>query len=273
MNTPIPYSEYKGLQGVRWSELEYMHQSPLAYQQNLWDPKAATRGMDNGSAIHTAVLEPELFDESYTWWDGIQNGYEWEGVKAGAEAAGMTVLKPEQWQACTDAAKAVHLLRQGREARRVMRGCQREVTLRWIDPRTHIRCKARPDLVGAHVLADVKTTTTVEARKFGRLAGDRLYHGKMAMALMGLRELGKRIDVVRVIAIEQAAPHDVAVYYLTQDQLDAGIDLVNELLAKLKLCRRKRSWPGRQEHEQPLELAPWLLPSENDIEGMGIKFA
>lgn len=266
MSATIPFAEYERLRGERWSDLQYMATSPLAYREHKLNPKGPTRIMDNGSAIHTAVLEPHLFDAEHVLYDGRRGTNDFKAFEA--EHVGQTILNGEQWDACMGAAEAVHLLRQGREARKAMRGCRHEVTLRWTDPRTRILCKARPDLVGSHVLSDVKTTTSVEARKFGRLAGDRLYHGKMAMAFMGLRELGKRIYMVRIIAVEQSPPHDVAVYYLTMDQIDAGIDLVNELLSKLKVCRRRNSWPGRQEREEPLELAPWLLAdagAEEDV--------
>ena len=122
------------------------------------------------------------------------------------------------------------------------------------------------------MLADVKTTGSVDPRKFGRLAGAMLYHGKMAFAAMGLRELGRPVERVTIIAVEQSAPHDIGVFDIDAAALYSSEEMVCGLLQRLKECRRRRSWPGRCENTQVLDLAPWLFESDNDLSGLGIAF-
>lgn len=277
MTAPIPFAEYAAWPGVHWSTLAAMGTSPLAYHEAVTNPKPPSATMELGSAIHTAILEPELFEAEYAMYDGRK------GTKAYAEwleqqAADVTVLSVEQYAQCMGAAEAVWCKPQGREARRVLRGARREVSIRWTDPVTRIRCKARPDIVrfgrcsqGATIqqvaptmLADVKTTSSVDARKFGKIAADLGYDGKMAFARMGLEVMpgGWYVDEVKIIAVEQKPPHDVAVFDVTEEVLGAGEAKVCEYLARLKTCRRRRSWPGRYTGSQPLDFPRYALPDD-----------
>ena len=262
LRADIPFADYLRLQGVSWSKLSAARTSMLAYHEGLTADKQPTPLMIVGSAIHAAVLEPHIFDAEYVLYEGRKSGGPWETFKA--EHPGATVLNPEQYEQVMGAAWAVLHGRQGREARSVMRRCKREVTLRWVDPATHIRCKARPDLVRRGLLADLKTTGSAEKRKFGRLAGELGYHGKMAFAAMGLRTLGVPFERVAVIAVEQKPPHDIGVFDIGEEDLALSEDMVSNLLAKVKECRRRRIWPGRYEGAQALDLVPWLFEDETD---------
>jgi len=270
LRTDIAFAEYQRLQGVNWSTLSAARTSMLAYHDGLGRPKEPTPLMIVGSAIHAAVLEPHIFDAEYLIYEGRKSGGPWETFKA--EHPSATVLTSEQYEQVMGAAWAVLHGRQGREARRVMRGCKREVTLRWNDPDTRVICKARPDLVRGGLLADLKTTGSVDGRKFGRLAGDLGYHGKMAFAAMGLRVLGIPVERATIIAVEQKPPHDVGVFDIGDEAMAWSEDMVCGLLSRLKQCRRSRSWPGRYEGAQALDLAPWTFEDNTDLTDLGIAF-
>lgn len=269
----IPFTAYQRYRGVSWSSLMHARTSWLEFRDRLLNPRPATAAMDLGSAIHCAVLEPEVFASRYAVFDGRRGTTahgEWQ-----AEHIGMVDLKPAEWEQCMGAAWAVHEGAQGRQARRIMRFCRAELSLRWTDPHSRVLCKARPDLVGPHVLADLKTTGSVDARKFGRLAGDLGYHGKMAFASMGLEAMGRRPDDVYIIAVEQTAPHDVGVFRLCDGDRDNAEIEVGRLLAGLQECRRKRRWPGRYQNTELLDLPAWTFEREldNDISDLGFALA
>jgi len=279
----ISFGDYRRLVGVNWSTLSAMDTSALQYHDDLLSPPEATATMRLGTAIHTAVLEPEMFAAEYGLFDGRRGtkAYdEWQ-----AEHPGMADLKPDEWEQCMGAAYAVHRAGHGREARRTMRGCRREPSLVWTDPMTGIRCKARPDLVRfaqkrsggitPWILADMKTTTTVDARKFGRTAAELLYHGKMAFARRGLETIfGSPPLSVEIIAVEQKRPHDIGVFPLYPDVLYAGDQLVTKLLRQLQTCRKRRTWPGRYQDQEPVALyfPAWALASDTDLSDLGIAF-
>jgi len=251
-----------------------MRTSPLAYRQNALHPRAATATMTLGSAIHAAVLEPAVFAVTYSEFDGRRGTKahdEWQ-----AEHPGMVDLKPDEWEQCMGAAHAVRRAIQGRQARRIMRVCRAEATLRWDDPVSHTRCKARPDLVGPRVLADLKTTTSVDEHTFCRLAGDMGYHGKMAFASKGLDAIGSRPEEVYIIAVEQKAPHDVGVFELDAATLERSERDVDHYLSRLQECRRRRSWPGRYQNIERLDIADYQFEPEafledTDISGIGLQ--
>ena len=253
----VSFADYQRAQGVSWSTLSHMRTSPLDYRENVLNPKPATATMFLGSAIHCAALEPELFESTYAVFGGRRgtNAYtEWQ-----AEHPGMTDLKPSEYEQCMGATEALYRGIQGKHARRLLRVCRKEVSLRWVDPWTRIRCKARPDLVGPGVLADLKTTGSVDASKFGRLAGDLGYPGKMAFALMGMEALGIKPADVYIVAVEQTPPHDVGVFRMDDSDLERARAEVERLLRLLKECRRARRWPGRFANVEMLDLPPWTF--------------
>lgn len=270
--TSMTFSDYQKRRGVSWTSLSAMGTSALLYHHRQRNPIVPTPIMILGTAIHAKTLEPELFDSSYVKWEGGSkqtNAY--KAFKAEATDAGLIVLGESEWEQVEGAAWAINKARQGREARRIMRGCKREPSLFWKDPITGIMLKARPDLVsrtrehdgtlGPWVLADLKTTTTVDERKFGRTAGDMLYHCKMAFARMGCEAIfGNSPHRVTIIAVEQSAPHDVGTFDICEGDLDRSETQVHKLLGQLKTCRKRRTWPGRCENTQLLNLGPWLFP-------------
>ena len=269
----IPFAEYWHRPGMNWSALHHMDTSPLKFRDEQLDPSPPSAIMTLGSAIHCVILEPSKFADEYAMFDGRRgtNAYaDWQ-----AEHPGVVDLKPDEWQQCMGAGEAVHRLRQGRDARRLIRGSRHEVSLFWTDPATGIRCKARPDIVRLTrmrdgrlfpmELADVKTTTTIDARTFGRLSAGMLYHGKMAFAMRGLEAIfGAAPYRVSIIAVEQKRPHDVAVFPVDPDILYAGDQLVTKLLHQLKTCRKRRTWPGRYAEPVPLDFPEYALPADSD---------
>lgn len=264
-------SSYRASPGINWSSLSAMRQSPAAYHHRLVTPREDTPAMALGRLIHSCVLEPERVAEQYAVWEGGRRGTkaheEWLAENVGKEAT--TLADMEKAQAIAAAVWAHPA------ARRVLRGGRIEVPLRWTDPLTHMRCKGRPDHIRAGALSDLKSTKSVEPRAFGRSAEAFGMHGQMAFYRRGMDVLGMKQGPVRLIAVEQEEPHEVAVYVLDPDVLYAGGLLVNRLLHDVKKCRRyygnKRPWPGRFQEEVALEFPAWALPPDSDIGSVGLE--
>ena len=253
------FSDYSDLAGVNYSHLKEMARSPLHYQHRLTAPRTDTPAMRLGRAIHTAVLEPDLFPVHWTLYDGRRAGNAWtEFAEVNASKGILTV---DEYETVLNIRDAVH---RHKVARRLLRYGKSEVTLRWVDPVSRIRCKARLDHLRGDALTDLKSTKDIDNRVFGRLAANMGYAGQLGFYRLGLLATGHDIAPVRIIAVESAAPHDVAVFTVDEDILEVGVMEVRKLLHQVKDCRRKRRWPGRYESEESLEFPQWALPADTD---------
>lgn len=253
---------YRRLRAVNWSTLREMKRSPMHYRYRLEHPPEETPAMRLGRAIHTAVLEPDAFPLEYVVYDGPRRaGAEWQ--EFALVNAARTILKRDEYETALDVRDAVlgHKL-----AARLLRRGRTEVTLQWVDPETRIRCKGRLDHLRGDVLTELKSSKDIEARTFGRLAVRMGYVEQLAFYRRGLLATGHAEAPVNIIAVESEPPFDVAVRPLSDDELWAGDEIVGELLAKVKECRRLRRWPGAYPDADALEVPGWYFEDGKDDE-------
>lgn len=250
------FEDYTDLRGVNFSLLKEMARSPRHYQHRLHHRRPDTPAMRFGRAVHCAVLEPDLFPVRWTLYDGRRSGNSWlEFVSVNADKSILTVDEYESVLAIRDAVRAHKV------ARRLLRWGKPELTLRWVDEKTRIRCKARLDwLAPGSTLVDLKTTRDIDNRIFGRVSERMLYPSQLAFYRRGLVANGHGPGPAYIIAVEPEAPFDVAVFEVTEDVLMAGDLIVHDLLHKVRECRRRRRWPGRYESAEPLDFPVWALP-------------
>jgi len=262
------HADYALVRAVNWSTLREMQRSPAHYRHRLTTPREDTPAMAMGRLIHTAVLEPDRLPLEYAVWDGGRRGT--NDYKAWLAQQGrrqiVTVPEYEKALAIRDAVHAHKV------ARRLLRYGKAEVPLQWVDPPTRIRCKARLDWLRGDTFTDLKSTTDIDGRTFGRLAQRMQYHCQLAFYRSGLLATGHKPAPVRIIAVEVEDPFEVAVFEVDEDVLFVGELEVRALLHRVKDCRRKRRWPGRYEQEEALDFPEWALASDNDLTDLGIAF-
>lgn len=251
------FPSYASKAGVNWSTLREMGKSPAHYRHRLDTPREDTPAMRLGRAIHTAVLEPDCFPHEYVVFNGPRRaGKDWD--EFALVNSDKTILKADEYDLALDVRDAV---RRHKSARRLLRRGKPEVTLKWVDPKTRLRCKARLDWVApGGVLVDLKSTRDADPHAFGRLAERMSYHGQLAFYRRGLIACGWNPAPVYIVAVEPEAPHDVLVYKVDEDVLLAGDLLVHDYLHRVRVCRKRRSWPGRDQGVQALDFPQWALP-------------
>lgn len=266
----MDFAAYAAMEGVNWSTLKAMRDSPLAYRHALSVPRQDTTALALGRVTHTIVFEPEKFGAEFVIWTGGRRaGKAWDDFVA--EHEGLTIVKPEEIDQAVAMADAVkrHPL-----AQPYLIGGLFEQPITWTDPDTGLQCKARPDSMQPHrkTLVDLKSAVSIEGRRFGNAAARYGYHCQLAHYANGIeRALGWRPEHVKLIAVEKTAPHDVAVFSLTEDDIYAGHVEVCELLQKLRAHMDAKTWPGRYVEEQALQLPAWLfLDDDADADGFGL---
>lgn len=260
---------YSKIDAVNWSTLKHMRRSPRHFLHALRTVGAAedTRSMLLGRAAHTAILEPDRFLDQYVMFGGeSRRGKAWE--EFAEQNAGKEILKLDEYKlalAMRDAVEAhpvaVSLLSSGAA----------EETIQWRDDKSAIECKGRVDWVDAsrRIFVDVKTAADIAAPIFSAAAARLGYHGQIAFYRRGLEALhGSTFDGY-LIAVENKAPHDVAVYRYDEDVLYSADCEIGELLARVAECRASGEWPGQYPGETTLYLPAWAQQDEG-ISGLDL---
>lgn len=258
MSTSGSFADYRAIDAINWSTLKHMADSPLHYRYHRDHPTEDTTRLLLGRAVHTAVLEPDLFPLQYVVWDGDRRaGKEWQ--EFAAVNANRGVLKASEYRLCLDVRDAVR----SRPSVVELLSGESEITRTWTDPATGLRCKARPDHLG-HALVDLKTTGTIDQFKFESLSARMLYHGQMAFYRRAVEE--PRAPVY-IIAVEIDPPHDVAAFEVDEGALEYGDRLVAQYLQRVKDCTEAGEWPGRYEDADEgayLSLPAWMDESVDE---------
>jgi exodeoxyribonuclease VIII len=255
-------AEYHARPEVSKSSLDLVHRSPLHFWNRYLNPSRVaeppTEAMILGSALHTRVLEPHLFEDEYAVAPHCDRRTK-EGKMIWAdfeqEAAGKTLLKADdalRIQAMAEAVRkhkaAGFLLSQPGKA---------EQSYFWTDDETGEKCKCRPDWHSAdhRIIVDVKTTEDASPAKFLRssVLGWR-YHVQAAFYMQGLPEA----EVFLFCCVEKKPPYAVAVYSLPPQLVERGLKEAKADLGLIAACRAADSWPSYSEEIEELPLPKWL---------------
>lgn len=288
--------DYFSIDAVNFSTLKYMSVSPKLYQHRRKFPKRATSGMRLGTSAHTAVLEPDRFMLDYALYEAPadektgKKKSDRRGTKAYEAFVnahhGKTVIKRDEYMqaiAIRDAVRAHPV------ARRYLESGHPEAAIVWVDEETGLLCKGRVDWLcdDPDVPVDLKSTGDITSFRFCRYASALDYHVQAAFYADGYARAAVKLKEgprFKVIAVEQARPakgaayrpgehlHDVAVYNVPTEVLDAGRNDYREWMRRLIHCRETGRYPGYAEDgELDFQLPPWRLQDENDIESIGLE--
>jgi hypothetical protein len=122
---------------------------------------------------------------------------------------------------------------------------------------------------GADYIVDLKTGETSDPRRFHWKVRTYAYHAAAAWYLDGLHrvhvaETGQPARIIRdafIVAVEQAPPHVVTVFKLTDHILDMGERLWRLWFEQLQVCEASGEFPPYSQAIVNLD-----LPDDEDIE-------
>jgi exodeoxyribonuclease VIII len=252
----MTWREYFALEAVNWTSLKVIADSPKHYKYALDHPREDTAALAIGRYVHAAVLQPEtIADDFAIWTEGDRRGNKWKDFAE--QNAGRTIFKQSEIDEMIPLIEAMRAV----VAPFLTPTAQVEQVIEWTDPKTGIRCKARPDIYdpASRALVDLKTTRSIDIRRFGHDVCRFGYHGQFAHYNAGITHaLGWEPVQHLLIGIEKEPPHDVGVFPLDADTRRVGVELVESLLDRLAECRASNAWPGR--HPDPVTLGPANLP-------------
>jgi len=217
----LPASDYHKIEAFSASTAKICLRSAAHFAASRETVKEPSEAMKIGTAVHTAILEPHLFDAEIA----IMPKFD-KRTKVGKEGAeqfendniGKTVIDWYQGERVKSIAESVR----GHEFfKTYVKDGDAEATLLW--GQYGLQCKARIDYLANGTIFDVKTCQDASPAGFAKQVASFGYHMQAAHYSMGFKRVcGEKLDRFVFIAVESAYPHMVGIYTLGVDSLKAG---------------------------------------------------
>jgi hypothetical protein len=159
-----------------------------------------------------------------------------------------------------------------------------ELSCYWLDEETGVLCRCRPDFWRDDgIIVDLKTTADASLEAFQRSIHDWRYHVQQAFYEDGIaaakKQAAAQVDdatglamndgwerpmpkAFLFVAVENDAPHAVAIYRVETDSVEIGRREYRADLAAYAESLRTDKWPGYSDRIEPIGLPAWRLRQE-----------
>ncbi len=260
--TGMPNAAYHAFPGISKSGLDLIARSPAHYRYAA--KREPTRAMEIGTAIHTAVLEPERFASEYVLLRDVKDRRASEYREAAKVHGTERVLVAKE--ADNVAAMQESVLAQYGDV--LAQESWKELSVFATDPETGCLCKARFDWVSVAGLAiDLKKTQDTHADEFAKTVARYRYHVQDPFySDVWMWAVGHALDAFKFLAVEEHPPHTANLYNLDDEGRDYGRKLYREDLNRYAECMESGEWPHYQPESELLGLPFWALPDADSDE-------
>jgi hypothetical protein len=264
LQSDIPFDVYRSWPGVHSGLLNEIARSPAHGRQFEYDGGGKdTPAKKFGRKTHFACLQPDIYRARVAL---TPLGPQTKTFSALEDAYPQSIFVTEDQAEQIDGMCAS--IWSHPEARRILSAPGMiETSAEWTDAETGLECKARFDkVVDSRELADLKTTKCAQSWAFTRdvvAYGD---HRQAAWYRRGYREATGWNGPLPFwfIAVEKTPPYAVAVYQLSEDELDI-IDRENtKLLQTWAECKRTGIYPAYCDTWRLLALPEYALRSGDE---------
>lgn len=252
--------------GISKSHLDAIAgRSPLHYWNKYINPDRIraepTAAMIMGSAVHSAVLEPDLFPSEYvaapTDINRRTNAGKAEFAAFEASNKGKTVLDVEDFATCLAIRDAVY---RHPVAGGLLTGGKAEQSFYAVDAETGELIKCRTDYLhdSGSMIVDVKTTEDASPGGFGKSAANFRYPVQCAW-YNGVLDaaFGEHPQDWVFLAVEKQPPYAVGIYFMEPDQVARASFAARRDLMRIVECKRSGVWPDYGMQPLPLALPAW----------------
>lgn len=254
----MPNDVYHGTPAISKSGLDKIERSPAHYQ--FAANREPTRAMAIGSAIHAAVLEPELFASEYLLLRDVTDrrsseykqaikAHDAEFVLTGSEA-----IKVQGMQDAVYSNPAAAALFEGQG--------WNELSVFAHDPETGALCKCRFDrLTSDFVAVDLKKTQDAKERAFSRTIANYRYHVQAAFYTDVFNwATGIELNRFVFVAVEEEFPHYCKPWRVASDTYIKGTEEYRANLDTYAGCMASDEWPMPDGSEEFIFLPEWMQP-------------
>lgn len=224
------YHEHKAIGSTALKRIA--SQSVLHY---LSSEVSKTPALILGSAVHTATLEPENFEDEFAIAPKVDRR-----TKAGKEtwaqflkeSEGKETLTVEQMETIIGIKSSIasHPI-----ASQMIIGGEGEHSYFVTDEETGLELKCRPDYMKNNALIDLKTCQDASPKGFARAMANLGYHIQAAYYLDVYNKAnGTNLDEFYFLAVETTKPYAVAIYKVDEFAIEEGRGVYRKALRDLK---------------------------------------
>jgi hypothetical protein len=252
----LPAADYRARPEINCSGLKLINKSPLHYRSGLDQPKEETRAMLIGSAVHTATLEPHLFDQQYAIMpEGLdRRTKEGKAAFADLEQSGKIILSHDDYR---DVCRIAISVQDHETASLFLKDGHAEVSI--FTEIEGIPAKCRLDWLRPGVICDLKTTDDASPSGFARSCANYGYDMQAAWYLDCAEAAGISIDAFVFIVVEKSAPYAVGLYELDAASLQVGRTKYQRALSLYRHCTDTGEWPGYSPEIISIQLPAWAM--------------
>lgn len=261
---------------ISTSLIKKMSQSFAHAKYSIDNPQEYKDCFRIGNAIHTYLLEPELFDDQF--FTGIDvprrskdNKMEWELFfdSHGADGASIVSKKATEWhnefekqtgkkillreelQEIKDMAESV---KNNPSAFALLNGSVTEHSIFWSVGAQQLRC--RPDIINNDIVVDLKSVADASPSGFAKAVANFGYDIQQAIYEEGCNTQFPVSDFL-FIAVESKPPHLTAVYRLKGEYVARARLKYKKLLAGWDACKEFDIYPGYSDDIVEIDLPKW----------------
>lgn len=225
--------------------------------------KEKTKSMEIGSAFHTLILEPHLFNELYAvrprrvlLKDVGREAYEeFKRQEEELERSTKIILSEEDFQQLVGMQEK---LLSNDIVVNLLEGARIEHSFFWQDDVSGLTLKSRPDILHDNMIIDLKTATDASPRAFQSELVKYGYHIQGAMVSDAVLRLeGKEIRKVLNIVVEKTYPYSVGIYLIDEYAIEEGRFKYKQLCVDLKSCMQENKW--KDFGVQTISLPKWAI--------------
>ena len=220
-----------------------------------------TPALDIGTATHTAILEPELFEKTVMRGPEDRRGNKWKEANDEAVAKSMILLTDGDY-AKVDVMREVAARSAYLQA--LLRGEKLVEQSAYAEDEEHgVLVKCRPDLFNKSlsIAVDLKTAVSASPDDFAKAVGQRGYHMQEAVYTdVFSRASGIDVNGFVFVVIEKPSdenPPIIQCYELDNNAVAEGHAQYRKALAKYADCVKKDEWPAYGDACRTLSLRKW----------------
>lgn len=247
-------TEYRAAEGISASDLKLFRRSPAHWLSERQHPREPSPAMKLGTAIHSAVLEPDKFDGEYIALPSFDRR-----TKAGKESAaafekeneGKTCLSEYEMAICRGIIGAVN--RHPISAILKDQACLKEQSIFWSDSHTNVHCKARLDAMNpeSHTVLEIKSTEDASKEAFyWSIYGAFGYWIQAIHYSYGYLAKYGSFPRFIFVAIEKSRPYGISLFELDAEFWSKADPLYNSLLLRADDCIKFNHFPAYSQDVQ-----------------------